>query len=246
MIDSGQLLERFRLLSREIQNGLQTAQKQLEPLKRGRDASDATKLANTLSQMSESWQDFAGWILVSTLENSDEARANCAPGRIDTLSKITRSKIRRQNDTVRNGIKIDIDDVQSIVIETYIPYFEQLLDLLFGNAIKYSPRGGIIEVSCGRVKNGANITIRSIGPIVLKHEIPQLGEMGFRSINAQKLHVTGQGYGLFNCKRLADLLGAAIDVRPDQKMLYESSGVQYGNFVVSLNLPEAPAHLQDH
>lgn len=243
MIDSGQLLERFRLLSREIQNGLQTAQRQLEPVKRGKDAADATKVANTLSQMSEAWQDFAGWILVSTLDNADEARANCAPGRIDTLSKITRSKIRRQNDTARNGINIDISDVESLVIETYIPYFEQLLDLLFGNAIKYSPRGGAIEVSCsrnGRTNAGASITISSVGPLVLKHEVSQLGDIGFRSVNAQKLPVTGQGYGLYNCKRLADLLGATIEIRPEQRALYELSGVQCGVFAVSLNLPEAP------
>lgn len=245
MIDTGQLLERFRLLSRDIQNGFQTAQKQLETLKRGRDYSaESEKLAITLNQMSEAWQDYAGWILVSTLDNTAEARANCAPGRVDLLSKIKRSKIRRQNDSGRNGLKVDISDVESIVIETYIPYFEQMLDLLFGNAIKYSPKGGTIEVSCSRSKSRVNLSIRSIGPIILKHELSHLGEVGFRSENARKLPVTGQGYGLYNCKRLAELLDASIEFRAEQRSLYESGGIQYANFITSLSLPEAPTSVK--
>lgn len=240
MIDSGQLLERFRSLSREIQNGLQTAQKQLEPLKRGREAAEATRLAGTLNGISEAWQDFAGWVLISTLDDLGDARANCAPGRVDLQSKITRSKIRRKNDLERNGITVDTSGVESLVVETYIPYFEQLLDLLFGNAVKYSPRAGAVEISCCRSKGGATIAIQSVGPIVLRHEMGQLGEAGFRSENAKKLALTGQGYGLFNCRRLADLLNASLELRPEARPIFESGGVQYANFTAVLSLPDAP------
>lgn len=240
MIDSGQLLERFRHLSREIQNGLQTSQKHLDTLKRTKDLQDVAKISNSLSQMSEAWQDFSGWVHISTLDNLEDARANCAPGRIELTSKIKRSKMRRINETSRIGVNIDTSDSCEIVIETYIPYFEQLLDLLVGNAVKYSPRTSIIEISCSRSKLGANVIIRSIGPMVFKHEMTQLGELGFRSINAQKLPLTGQGYGLYNCKRLAELLNISIDFKPDQKILYESGGVPHSNFVVSLAIPEAP------
>lgn len=240
MIDSGQLLERFRSLSREIQNGLQTAQKQLEPLKRGGEALEAGRLAGTLDDISEAWQDFSGWILISTLDDLGDARTNCAPGRVDLQSKITRSKIRRKNDLERNGIKIDTSGVESLVVETYIPYFEQLLDLLVGNATKYSPRAGAVEISCSRNKSGATIAIQSVGPIVLKHEAGQLGVAGFRAENAKKLSLTGQGYGLFNCLRLADLLNASLEFRPEARSIFELGGVQYANFTAVLSLPDAP------
>lgn len=240
MIDSGQLLERFRSLSREIQNGLQTAQKQLEPLRRQNGAIEAEKLAGTLTGISEAWQDFSRWVLISTLDEIGDARANCAPGRIDLKSKITRSKIRRNNDLERNGIKIDTSEVESVVVETYIPYFEQLLDLLCSNAIKYSPRAGEVEISCSRNKGGATITIQSVGPIVLKHETKQLGTEGFRAENAKKLSLTGQGYGLFNCLRLADLLNANLEFRPETRVMSEIGGVQYANFIVVLYLPDTP------
>lgn len=240
MIESGQLLERFRQLSREIQNGLQTAQKQLEPFKKSKEATEAAKLGETLSRMNDSWLDFSGWILVSTLDDISEARSNCAPGRIDTQSKILRSKLRRQQDTTRNGISINIKDVQSAIIETYIPYFEQLLDLLFNNAVKYSPRGGEIDVSCERKDSGVRITISSIGPTIEKLEIPRLGEQGFRSTNAMRHPVAGQGYGLYNCFRLAELLDIKLEIRPESKVLYESNGIQQSNFVVHLYIPNSP------
>jgi signal transduction histidine kinase len=219
---------------------LQTAQKQIEPFKRGKDAPEAERLAITLHGISEAWQDFAGWILISTLDDLGDARANCAPGRVDLQSKITRSKIRQKNDRERNGITIDTSGVESLVIETYIPYFEQLLDLLFGNAIKYSPRAGTVDISCSRTKSGATIAIQSVGPIVLKHEAGQLGVAGFRAENAKKLSLTGQGYGLFNCLRLADLLNATLEFRAEARALFETGGVQYANFTAVLSLPDAP------
>jgi signal transduction histidine kinase len=242
VIDSGQLLERFRLLSREIQNGLQTAQKQIDSLKKSRSvSSDADKVSSTLADMSEAWLDFSGWVLISTLDDLNEARANSAPGRVDLQSKLNRSKIRRKNDTARNGVSVDVTGCESIVIETYIPYFEQMLDLIFGNAIKYSSKGGAIEVACSRSKlGGATISIRSIGPVVQKHEVSSLGGLGFRCEHAKKLPVTGQGYGLFNAKRLASLIGAEIDFRTDVRVLYEIGGVSFANFSVLISLPEVP------
>jgi signal transduction histidine kinase len=240
MIESGQLLERFRHLSREIQNGLQTAQKQLEPLKKTNEINEISKLGDTLSRMNESWLDFSGWILVSTLEDISEARSNCAPGRIDTQSKILRSKLRRHQDTIRNGISINVKDAQSAIIETFIPYFEQLLDLLFNNAVKYSPRGGEIDVACERKDSGVRITISSIGPTIDKLETTRLGERGFRSANAMRHEVAGQGYGLYNCFRLAELLSIRLEIRPESKILYESNGVPQSNFIVHLYIPNSP------
>jgi signal transduction histidine kinase len=240
MIDTGQLLERYRHLSRDIQNGLQTAQRQLEKIKSGDESQKIQNVYETLSEISDAWQDFSGWVLISTLENLEEARNNCAPGRVDLKSKIIRSKKKFKGDIERKGLKIDTSAMQSFVIETYIPYFEQALDLIFGNAVKYSQKAGTVEISIDHTKRGYKISLRSIGPIVHKHELIQLGDTGFGSENARKLPVTGQGYGLYNAKRLVKLLDADLEFRPEQRVLYESSGVAYANFLVELHVPDSP------
>ncbi len=239
-METGQLLERFRLLSRDIQNGLQASQRQIESLKGAPNKAGIDQLSETIEKISEAWQDFSGWILVSTIDDLSEARSNCAPGRVDISSKIYRSRMRRKNDLARMGIKIDSSDIEEIVIETFIPYFEQLLDLLFGNAIKYSPKAGHIEVSGSRSPTGATLSFKSVGPLCKKIESNQLGEKGFRSENAILTELSGQGYGLYNCKKLCELLGIAIEFRPDQKILYQSNGVSYANFQVILRIPSEP------
>jgi signal transduction histidine kinase len=245
MIDTGQLLERFRLLSRDIQNGLQSSQKQLESLKTIAQRNEIEKLSNTLIQITDAWQDFSGWILVSTIDNIAEARSNCAPARVDVISKILRSKNRRLNDLANSGVRIDTTESSSQVVETFIPYFEQLLDLLFSNAIKYSPNAGNIEVATNRTSNGVTISISSLGPVVLKAEISQLGEKGFRSENARKKEVSGQGYGLFNCLMLAKLIGAKIEFRPESKANFEIGGTPYAVFKVLLRIPDSPPSVSD-
>lgn len=245
MIDSGQLLERFRLLSRDIQNGLQSSQRQLDSIRKNPQNDEINRLARNLDDISEAWQDFSGWILVSTIEDPEAARANCAPGRIDIVSKVSRSKIRRKNDLSRNGIKVDSSGVEPLVIETFIPYFEQLLDLIFNNAIKYSPRGGMVEVSSSRFEKGVTISIKSVGPNVAKSEISSLGLQGFRSENARKMQLSGQGYGLFNCLRIASLLGVRVEFQPDSKILFELSKIEYSNFNVHLHIPEDAPSMQN-
>lgn len=236
-METGQLLERFRLLSRDIQNGLQASQKQIGNLRLSQGRVELEQLSATIEKISEAWQDFSGWILVSTIDNLSEARNNSAPGRVDISSKIRRSKIRRKKDLERMGIKVDSADSEEVVVETFIPYFEQLLDLLFGNAIKYSPKAGHIEISCNRSQAGATVSIKSVGPLCKKTESNQLGEKGFRSENAILTPLSGQGYGLYNCKRLCELLGIDMELRPDQRVLYESNHVSYANFQVILRVP---------
>ena len=73
----------------------------------------------------------------------------------------------------------------------------------------------------------------------LKHEIERLGQKGFRSDNAKKMEVSGQGYGLYNVKRIADLIQAKVSFNPELKILCYTGGIPQSNFTVKLILPES-------
>jgi len=241
MVDSGQMMERFRHLSRDIQIGLQTSLKHLETLKtKLDDSADLKKIDNALGQIKDAWDSYYGWVLLSSLDNEEEASANCAPGYIDLKSKVMRAKNQRQNSLTQKGLKVDLNDVQnSIQIQTYIPYFEQLLDLILDNAIKYSVRGGTIEFSTISDGDSIKLMIHSIGPSLLKHEAERLGQKGFRSENAKRMEISGQGYGLYNVKRIADLIRAKVSFNPEMKILCHSDSIPQSNFTVKLTLPES-------
>lgn len=237
MIESNQFLERFRTLSRDLQNSLQNLQKQTEALKKCSSSADVERISIGINEVAEYWQDFSGWVLISTLENAEDARKNCAPGRLDIQSKITRVKHKRRRDLASIGLKLDITNVPNIVVETYIPYFEQLLDLLVSNCIKYSPKGGAIEISASIQGEVCKLFFSSIGPLVANHEKTYLGTKGFRSEAAKKLPVSGDGYGLFNVNRLADLIGASTSFNPQTRTTMDYGGVPFANFEVTISIP---------
>ncbi|HQR86184.1 MAG: hypothetical protein B7Y59_02380 [Burkholderiales bacterium 35-55-47] len=238
MIDPNQFLERFRTLQRDIQNSLQNLQKNTEAILLDKKLPEIEKILTGINEVTEYWQDFSGWVLISTLEDANEARKNCAPGRLDIASKIHRSKLKRRRDLTNSAIKIDTSNVSSIVIDTYIPYFEQLLDLIISNCIKYSPKGGSIEITTTLIGDSCKICFSSIGPLVANHEKPSLGFKGFRSEAAKKLAVTGDGFGLFNVKRIAELIGASTSFNPQTRTTMEFGGVPYANFEVTVSVPK--------
>lgn len=236
-MESGQFLERFRILSRDMQNELQSSKKNIDQCISEFDNNLIKKVSNSLSVITESWQDFCGWVLISTLDDMEEAKANCASGIVDLRSKVVRAKIKREKDTQRRSIKVITNDVECIAIETYIPYFEQLLDLILDNAIKYSYKGSEIEISTGRKEKTIQLVFQSYGPLMHKHELERLGQKGFRGENAYKTDVCGQGYGIYNMQRIALLIDAKVSFNSSQKTAMELSGVPYSAFTVTLVLP---------
>jgi signal transduction histidine kinase len=238
MIETGQLLEKYRQLSRDLQNGLQSLDKFVDELKNQIDTKSYDKLDKMVSQISDSWQDFSDWILISTLDNLQEAKANCTPGLIDIRSKIERAKIKHQPSSAQKRIKLAIHNCKAFKIETFIPYFEQVIDLILINAIKYSPHSGQVEISTSSTQDNISIEFSSLGPMMNSSEVNSIGLKGFRSETAKKLHVSGQGYGLFNAIRLAKLLECDLKIFPKLTSVVNLNGVPFSTFTVHLIMPK--------
>lgn len=236
IMDNGQLMEKFRHVSRDLQNNLQMASRLAANIAET-GARGGQELGRHLELARECWDDFSGWVLISNLENIEEARANCVLGLVDSRSKATRSFKKWRSLLQSNGVKFDISRCESVAFDTYIPYFEQLLDLLIGNAIKYSASAGHVEVSAVRAPDSVVFMINSMGPLVSKAELAHLGTKSFRSEEAKKSKVSGQGYGLYNAVRIASFLGAQLGFNPDHKSTFELDGVRYANFSVRASFP---------
>lgn len=237
MIEEGQLLERFRALSRNLQNSIQTIEKLLNdntgtiPLDLKAKCDAQIKIAR------DSWQEYSEWVLISTLDDLSVARANCAPGLVNIKSKLQRAKARYNTTYSAKRLVVDIKQCHDATFSTYIQYFEQCIDLLLENAIKYSPRNGIVEVSSRSINDSIEIEISSIGPIVETDEIQNLGSKEFRSKAAKLLNVPGQGFGLYNVKRLCGLLESSVRFYPKQIPKTTIDNTDYGPFSVVIKFP---------
>ncbi|OQS32637.1 hypothetical protein B0T39_22290 [Chromobacterium haemolyticum] len=135
------------------------------------------------------------------------------------------------------GIKFNIQDVSDITITTYIPLFEQLLDLIVQNATKYSPRSGTVEISCSRIESEVCIEISSIGPFLEASELEKIGQKEFRGKNAIKSQNNGSGYGVYNALRIAKILNGSVNFAPSSKPITNMGGVDMGHFSARIKLP---------
>jgi signal transduction histidine kinase len=84
----------------------------------------------------------------------------------------------------------------------------QVFQNLIGNAIKYSPSGGSLEVAIGSDRRSALVTVRDHGPGISHEEFGSIFAPFYRTRAASAQ--PGTGLGLAICKRIVERHGGKI------------------------------------
>lgn len=95
--------------------------------------------------------------------------------------------------------------------------FGQMLDNLIGNAVKFSPDGGHVEVSLADEGDAAVLEVRDTGMGIPPEDLGRLFERFFRSSDATRRAVPGVGLGLTIVKAIIDAHGGTIEVASDPR-----------------------------
>ena len=111
----------------------------------------------------------------------------------------------------------------------------QLLDNLVSNALKFTPPGGEVTVSCGMQGAEAFLEVRDTGIGIPAEEQDRLFERFFRASAASELAIQGTGLGLAVAKAISDGHDGTISV--------ESAGGHGSTFRVTLPLALPPKTL---
>ncbi|HEU4538142.1 MAG TPA: ATP-binding protein, partial [Polyangiaceae bacterium] len=83
---------------------------------------------------------------------------------------------------------------------------------LLGNAIKFTPPGGVIELSAGRVDGGWRLTVRDTGAGIPPEQRPLLFERFWQAPEARH---KGTGLGLAIAKALVEAQNGGISVESE-------------------------------
>ena len=126
-----------------------------------------------------------------------------------------------------------IEDVQGFVLRTSTSLAILPL-ILMDNAVKYAPKGGHLTIGLDQLER--RITIESKGTEVMKDEISQIFDRGFRGKYAIRTDSGGQGLGLFIAKRICDVLGCTIGVKQTATAI-EFGGIPYTTVRFQISLP---------
>ena len=89
---------------------------------------------------------------------------------------------------------------------------EQVLHNLIGNAIKYSPAGGVVCVEVERRNDKVCLIVRDQGIGIPSGALPYLFQRFFRAPNADSHQINGLGVGLYVVKKIVALHGGTVTV----------------------------------
>jgi PAS domain S-box-containing protein len=110
----------------------------------------------------------------------------------------------------------------------------QAIGALLNNAIKYTDRGGLIEVNASVQRGFGVLAITDSGIGIKASELSRIFDMFTQTDRALDRSRGGLGIGLTLAKRLIDLHGGTLEAR--------SRGIGHGStFTVTLPLADAPA-----
>jgi len=88
----------------------------------------------------------------------------------------------------------------------------QLVNNLVGNALKFTPRGGEVDVQLTDSPSEALIEVRDSGPGIPEAELPRIFDRFYRGTNVGEARASGSGLGLAIARSIVEMHGGSIDV----------------------------------
>jgi two-component system phosphate regulon sensor histidine kinase PhoR len=120
-----------------------------------------------------------------------------------------------QNDAIaaRRGVTLTVDLPDTpIRIRHDPPRIGQVVANLVANAVKFTPRGGRVQVAVRPTPEGARIDVSDSGVGIDPQELPHIFERFYRGSRANEARSSGSGLGLAIVRSIVDMHGGTVSV----------------------------------
>lgn len=111
------------------------------------------------------------------------------------------------------GIGLTATCPEGIVVEADEQRLMQVLCNLVGNALKFTPRGGVVALDVNAAGPEVNVSVRDNGPGLTEEQVARLFQPFSQVLGDQQPHGVGAGLGLFICRGIVELHGGHIACR---------------------------------
>lgn len=165
----------------------------------------------------------------------DAGRLRVDPKAVD-LSEAARIAVKVQADAATAaGITLSVQASGPVEAFADPQRVGQLLDNLIGNALRFTPKGGRIDVLVTRAPGQAVVAVRDTGVGIAPADLERLFQPFTQVHDRRRLQVGGTGLGLFICRGIAQASNGSISAA--------SHGAGQGT-TFTLRLPAGPQPVQ--
>ena len=96
----------------------------------------------------------------------------------------------------REKLILRLGEIDQVLVCGDQDRLKQVLVNLVGNAINYTPSGGVVTLGLGKVEDQARLTIQDTGPGIPSEDLPHVFERFYRGEKSRTRSRDGKGFGL--------------------------------------------------
>jgi len=119
----------------------------------------------------------------------------------------------RDTRLIANGRKIVHGELHRAIVYGDRTALKQTLRIFIDNAIKYTPEGGTVTLSCRKEEKFCRITVADTGMGVAEQELNRIFERFYRADQARSMRSDGHGLGLSIARIIVRAHGGHIEVQ---------------------------------
>lgn len=116
--------------------------------------------------------------------------------RIVELDTLLLEVLNQMNVLARGQVQLRLGDIDQVQVCGDQDRLKQVLMNLVGNAINYTPQGGIVTLGLGKVDHQSHLTIQDTGQGIPKEDLPHVFERFYRGEKSRTRSRDGKGFGL--------------------------------------------------
>ena len=151
-----------------------------------------------------------------TLSRLESTEKNVVLMPTDLSAAAEKTVLQLESIAYDRGIILEDSIEEGISVSASPEYADRICGGLIENALKYEPDGGRVQVSLIRDRKKAVLTVRNLGSVIEKEDLPHIFERFYRGDKSRGTQ-KGYGLGLPIIRQVTELIGAEIiaDSAPD-------------------------------
>ena len=139
-----------------------------------------------------------------------ESLSRSADARLDFGELVRQRAERVRGEAEAKGLALTLDIVPDVRLAAEAAPLAEVVDNLVGNAVKYTPPGGRVEVRLGHTDGTARLEVEDTGPGFDEATCERLFDRFFRADTPEVQAEPGSGLGLAIVKAIAEGYGGSV------------------------------------